>query len=193
MLCHKAQVGPSEVASHHADIRRLFQDTEIHRDVGIRREALLHVGILRLHAELRILLVVVTEHRWQYLAEALTQIAYIAQEEARVPIELATLYEDLGEITLRLLGKRLHMIDVVAADIAHLNVSVSWFRAGRLHTHGQEMVVLGYESQALQYILAESLLVEDGLVGRCGDDTGIRVHHRDAMVGLPRRLPCCDG
>ncbi len=43
--------------------------------------------------------------------------------------------------------------------------------------------LLGNKSQALQYILAESLFIEDGLIGRSSDDAGIRVQHRDAMVG----------
>ena len=72
------QVGPSEIAFHHAGIGWLVQYAKIYRDVRIGREALLHIGILRLYAELRIFLIVLTKHGRQNLAEALTQMLDIA-------------------------------------------------------------------------------------------------------------------
>ena len=89
---------------------------------------------------------------------------YIAQEETSIPIKLPTLNEYLGKITLRFLRKGLNLIHIVTKDIAHLNISITRFRTGWLHSHGKEPVVLCYKSQAFQHIFPESFLVEDSLV-----------------------------
>lgn len=160
------QVGPSEVAFHHAGIGWLVQYAKIYRDIRVRREGLLHIGILRLYAELRIFLIILTKHRRQNLAEALTQMLDITQEDTCIPIELAALNKDLGEITLRFLRKRLYGIDILFYHIAHLDITITRFWTGRLDCHRQETVVSCNKRQALQYILAESLFIEDGLIGR---------------------------
>ena len=106
----------------------------------------------------------------------------IAQEDTCIPIELSTLNKDLGEITLRFLRKRLYGIDILFYHIAHLDITITRFWTGRLDCHRQETVVSCNKRQALQYILAESLFIEDGLIGRSIDDARIRVQHGDAMV-----------
>ena len=111
------QVSPSEVALHHRDILRLLQDGKIHGDVRVRREVLLHIGILRSYIEDAIRLIETSQHGRENFGEALTKMLHIGEEDACVPIELATLYEYLSEVTLRFLGERLHIIEVVALGI----------------------------------------------------------------------------
>ena len=40
-----------------------------------------------------------------------------------------------------------------------------------------------HKSQTFQYVFPESIFIEDSLIRRSGDDAGIRIEHRDAMIG----------
>ena len=110
---------------------------------------------------------------------------HIEEEQAGVPIELATVYENLGKVALRLLGKRLHLVESFAHRIAQLDVSIARLRTGRFHTHGEEATVVGNKVQSLQHILAERLLVEHSLIGWRSHDASLRILHGYAM-----RSPC---
>ena len=105
--------------------------------------------------------------------EADQQMAGIRDKQARIPIKLAALHKHLGKLTLRLLGKRLHLIHIgLAAHVTHLYVAIARFRTRGLHTHSQQHVVLRHIVEACFYAAYIRLLVDHQLIRRRNDDVG---------------------
>ena len=91
----------------------------------------------------------VAQHRRQKLHETFTQIVHVAQEQASIPIKLATLHKHLSEVSIRLLSKRLNLIEVILYPIAKLNITITRLRTRRLHTHRKQSLVTLNKLQSL--------------------------------------------
>ena len=181
-----AEISPTEVTPHHTHILRLLQYSLINRKVRIRRKILHHIPSLSLKTIHILSLIEIAQHRRQKLHETFTQIVHVAQEQPSIPIKLATLHKHLCKIPVRLLCKRLHLIEVILHPIAKLDITIPRLRTRRLHTHRKQPLVTLNKLQSLQHITFESLLIKHNLIRRRSNQTTIRIKERYSVVS-PRQ------
>ena len=181
-----AEISPTEVTLHHTNILRLLQYSLINRKVRIRRKILHYIPSLSLKTIHILSPIEVAQHRRQELHETFTQIVHVAQEQPSIPIKLATLHKHLSEVSIRLLCKRLHLIEVILYPIAKLNITITRLRTRRLHTHRKQSLVTLNKLQSLQHVTFESLLIKHNLIRRRSNQTTIRIKERYSVVS-PRQ------
>ena len=186
----RAKVCPSELALHDVDVVCVLEEGIVDGEVGIAGVVLLDILQLFVVVVGGLLELEVAQHTGEDALKALGELAGVGKEDARVPIELATLHEHLGKGTLGFLCERLDLEDVgFAAEVAHLDIAVAWLGARGLDTHGEEDIVVGDVVETCLYAADEGCLVDDELVSRGDDDVGIGVAALDAHVG-PRHAGC---
>ena len=131
-------IGPAEITLHHIHVFALLQYRIVERKVRITRIIRFNILQLLVQRIARMLNLQVAQHLRENLLKSQNQVLGIGDEDARIPIELTTLHEHLGKIALRFLRKRLHLKHLrLAAQVAQLDVTVSWLRSCRLDTHRQ--------------------------------------------------------
>ena len=69
--------------------------------------------------------------------------------------------------------------------LAYLNVAIARLGTCRLHSHGQQTIVLRHEVETLENILLEHILLHHSLVTRRNDKVCLRIDVLDA-VASPR-------
>ena len=178
-----AQVGPTEVATHHAHVVELVEHACLDGYIGIGGETLRHVGRLLLKRGVWVLLVESGEHGGQELGKHLLDGLGIGGEDAGVPQELAAVHEHLGKLAIGLLGEAPHVEDVCLHRLVGLYVTIARLWPGGFHSHRHEGVVRGHEAHCRLYVLAESVVVEYELVA------GHHYQHR-VLVVLCHMVAC---
>ena len=180
----RAQVCPAEVALHDIDVAAVLEDGIVDGEVGIAGIVLGDIVELFLVAVGGVLDLEVAEHGGEDMLEGVGELAAVGHEDARIPIELATLHEHGGKLALGFLSERLDLEDVgLAAEVAHLDIAIAGLGARGLDTHGQEDIVLGDVAETRLEATHEGGLVDDELVGGGDEDVGIGIDATDAHGG----------
>ena len=187
----RTQVGPSEVTLHHAHALAALQHTLVDAQVGVRRVVLVDERHLLFDGVVGQMVVYAFQHLREQPAETVVQIAGVREDESRVPQELATVHEHLRKLTLRLLRERLHLVEVLFLQrLPLLDVAIARLRSRRLHTHGQQQVVMRHEVKSLLDVPIERLLVQHKLVRRHHHHLAVRIAAADAHVGPGHARSC---
>ncbi len=185
-----SHIGPAKVALHHIDIVRFLQDATLYRHVGIGGEVVGHIAVFLLQRPCRIIDIQLAQHHRQELGETLLEkIADIGEEEAGVPIKLATLHKHARKLAVGLLRKRLYAMHSMASRLTNLYVAITRFGSCGLYTHRKQTVVVGHKVETLAHIGSESLLVEHHLIRRHNQQIGPVVQMTDPMTS-PSHTGC---
>ena len=180
-----AEVGPADaVNTEHRHIVGLFKHGVVDGNalacgVNLFDELLFLVGAVDAFAltELR-------RHLGGVVVECLDNGSGTPEEDAGVPVKLATIHKHLRQLQVGLFGECFHHGEIAVDFTPLLNVAVAGFGVGGFHAKGEQRVVVLDKLERLFHTLAKFVDTQNDIVARSHHDFCVGVECLD-MVGCP--------